>query len=371
MQKYQKTLLFTLCFFYFSPLLVASKTLHLSRGFFAFLTFWCLLGFSTLVYLLKLFQNKTKERLLKSLYEETGYKEKYEYEQQVERLVERMKLLVEELNEKNSSEKTLIKKIEQLKEICGHHEMEYQHLNQDLQNQLEKNERMLTECRFTIKDQRRIIEKKQEEINVLNMQINDLKYEMENILKINKEDLPLFTEEDNREPGSSDLTFLRQKPSHELTLSEKLGRYIDMTKKMTELSPFASEKNGYRFPLGTLMLDQRRLFDRLENEESEVVLVYSLEEKRLIFINNQIKGLLGWNPDKFIKDFPFLVQKGLHQWHEVIEELKEGDFGEVRLLLKTLQGQNILTHCYLKRIPQGAFEGHLLGILSSAAKRGS
>ena len=369
MQKYQKTLLFTLCFFYFSPLLVVSRTLHLSTGFFAFLTFWCFLGFSTLIYLWKLFQNKTKERLLKSLYEETGYKEKYDYEQQIERLVERMKLLVEELNEKNSSEEMLLKKIEQLKQICGHHETEYQYLNQDLQNQLEQNESLLSESRFTVKDQRRIIEKKQEEINVLNMQINDLKYEMENILKINNEDLSLFNEDEQEELVH--LEPLREKPSHELTLSEKLGRYIDMTKKMTDQSPFSNEKKGYRFPVGTLLIDQRRLFDRLENEESEIILVYSLEEKRLVFINNQIKGLLGWNPEKFIKDFPFLVQKGLHQWHEVIEELKEGDLGEVRLLLKTLQGQNVLMHCYLKKVPQGTFEGHLLGILSSAAKRGS
>lgn len=370
MQKYQKTLLFTLCFFYFSPLLVVSKGLHLSNGVFVFLIFWCFLAFLTLAYLWKLFQRKTKERLLKSLYEETGYKEKYEYEQQIEHLVERMKLLVEELNDKNNSEKMLVKKIEQLKEMCGHHEAEYQSLNHDLQNQLEKNERSLSESRFTIKDQRRIIEKKQEDINVLNMQLNDLKYEMENILNINKEEVILFKDESIPQ-SSKEFDFMRQKPSHELTLSEKLGRYIDMTKKMTELSPFVSEKSGYRFPLGTLILDQRRLFDRLENEESEVILVYSLEEKRLIFINNQVKGLLGWNPEKFIKDFPFLVEKGLHQWHEVIEELKEGDFGEVRLLLKTLQGQNILTHCYLKKVPQGAFEGHLLGILSSAAKRGS
>ena len=371
MQKYQKTLLLTLCFFYFSPLLVVSKTLNLSVGFFTFLSFWCVLGFSTLIYLWKLFEKKTKERLLKSLYKETGYKEKEDYKQQVEKLVERMRLLVEELNHKSEAEKGLLKKIEQLKGICDHHEAEYQYLNQDLQNQLEKRESALSESKFTIKEQRRIIEKKQEEINVLNMQVNDLRYEMENILKINKEDLKLFSEEEPAKNESSDLDLLKEQPSHELSLSEKLGRYIDLTKKMTGSNPYASEKRGYRFPIGTLIIDQRRLFDRLENDESEVVLVYSLEEKRLVFINNQVKGLLGWNPDKFIKDFPFLVQKGLHQWHEAIEELQEGDLGEVRLLMKTLRGQNILTHCYLKKVPQGAFEGHLLGILSSAAKRGS
>lgn len=368
MQKYQKTLLLTLCFFYFSPLLVISKSLHLSSAFFTFLAFWCLLGFSTLVYLWRLFEKKTKKKLLESLYKETGYQEKKDYEEKVDRLVERMRLLVGELNIKNESEKTLLKKVEQLKEMCEHQESEYQYLNQDLNAQLEKREKALTECQLTIKEQRRIIEKKQEEINVLNMHQNDLKYEMENLLKIKKEETTLFNDDDQADELSN-YESNHKPPPYELSLSEKLQHYIDLAREMTQSNPFTKPRKGYRFPLGTLVIDQRRLFDRLQNEESEVILVYSMDEQRLIFVNDHIKDLLGWNPDKFIKDFPFLVQKGLHQWHEAIDELKEGDQSEVRLLMKTFQGQNILTHCYLKIVPQGAFEKHILGILSSAAKR--
>lgn len=342
--------------------------MHLSSAFFTFLAFWCLLGFSTLVYLWRLFEKKTKKKLLESLYKETGYQEKKDYEEKVDRLVERMRLLVGELNIKNESEKTLLKKVEQLKEMCEHQESEYQYLNQDLNAQLEKREKALTECQLTIKEQRRIIEKKQEEINVLNMHQNDLKYEMENLLKIKKEETTLFNDDDQADELSN-YESNHKPPPYELSLSEKLQHYIDLAREMTQSNPFTKPRKGYRFPLGTLVIDQRRLFDRLQNEESEVILVYSMDEQRLIFVNDHIKDLLGWNPDKFIKDFPFLVQKGLHQWHEAIDELKEGDQSEVRLLMKTFQGQNILTHCYLKIVPQGAFEKHILGILSSAAKR--
>ncbi|MCH9632797.1 MAG: hypothetical protein S4CHLAM6_11390 [Chlamydiae bacterium] len=368
MQRYYRALLVAVCFFYFSPLMIIRKKIELSNSFFTFLVFWSILGFAALVYFWRLFDLRSKEIWITRLKKEAGHKDIKDYKIQVRHFSQKMRDLVEELNQKNEIEKKLLYKVEQLKGMHQNHEDEYNFLNQDLQNQLDKREIALSDSRLTIKEQREIIEKKQEEINILNMQINDLKYEVENLLKIDEQEQDIFTEE------KLDLEPIVEKPhlnlsDQEVSLSDKLQRYIDLAQKMTETNPFAQPKTGHHFPFGTLLIDQRRLFDRFQNEESEVVLVYSIEEERLIFINDQVQNLLGWNSDKFLKDFLFLVQKGHEQWDKALQTLSDNQLQEVRLLMKTRSGQNILTHCYLRKVPQGAFEGHVLGILSSAAKR--
>ena len=368
MQRYQKTLLITLCFFYFSPLLIVGKTLKLSNSFFTFLILWCLLGFAVLIYLWKLFEVRSKEGLLHTLKKENNHKDIDEYKAQARQFSQKMRQLVEELSQKNESEKRLLKKVDQLKEMHSNQEDEYHFLNQDIQSQLDKRESTLSESRLMLKEQRKIIEGKQEEINILNMQVNDLKYEIENLLKVDQVEADIFDEKSNfQEQPRKDTP--KTSPQHEMPLSEKLQHYIDLAQKMTETNPFASQEKGRHFPFGTLIIDQRRLFDRFENEETDVILVYSTEEKRLIFVNNQVQNLLGWNSEKILRDFSFLVQKGFGQWQEAMQNLSDDTLHEVRLLMKTRSGQNILTHCYLKKVPQGAFEGHVLGILSSAAKR--
>lgn len=367
-QKYQKTLILTLCFFYFSPLLIVSKTLRLSSSFFIFLMLWCSLGFIVLIYLWKLFEKRSKEYLLEAFKKESGYEEKKVYEQQIALLNEKIEKMSHELSSKVDLEEEFFNKLEQLKEIHRKQEEEYNCLNQDLQTQLQKRENILYESKLTIKEQRQVIGKKQEEINTLNNHIHDLKSEIDKLLKLEEQPVDLFSKH-TRSIQNFSINIEDKDLKGESSLTEKLQKYIDLAQKMTETNPYNKQKNGRNFPFGTLIIDQRRLFDRLQNEDAEVILVYSSEERRLIFINNQVKFLLGWAPDKFIKDFQFIVQKGSSQWEQALKDLHDDELREVQMLLKTRSGENILTHCYLKKIPQGAFEGHILGILTSAAKR--
>ncbi len=347
------------------PYLLFQK-LPLSKFNFIFWTVWGVVGWVFLRNLWKLLAESAVQGELSSLKDNTIEQDLEEYKVENRGLAKQLNQLLNEFSQKNEIEKVLNKKIEQLKEMHQNQENEYQFLNQDLQSQLDKRERSLSESRILVKEQRQVIEKKQAEINILNLQINDLKYEIENLLQIEEQKRTFFPEEKSEKTSliTSEIAKVPKKP---LTLKEKLQWYIDFARQLTETNPFA--KRGSHFPFGNLLIDQRRLFDRLESDESEVVLVYSLQENRFIFVNHQVKNLLGWNPDQFIKDFSFLVQKGLDQWQTAVRSLAEAEIQEIRLLVKTHSGQNILTNCYLKNISEGVFEGHAIGLLSSIAKR--
>ncbi len=357
MEKLRKGLFISLCLLYFPPLIVLGRFSFSWPYSWLLIPIWSLVGFGCLVYQWKLFETRVQEEVFRGFEKEFG-----SYDQQQ---AEQVKLLTEELHDWEESEKLLQKKITHLKEAYRHQEEEYTSLQSDLQDQLSKRESSLSESRLIIRDQRLVIEKKQEEINVLGMQINDLKYDLEGLLSQKKDESSLFI----RDEPTSHIRPIHQPIYKELSLAEKLGGYMELMVQMSRSNPFSRARKEHQLPLRSLVIDQRRFFDRLQHEGAEIVLVYSYQESKLIFINQKVKDLLGWSPDKFIQDFSMLVQKGLDQWHLTLRQLNQDEVGEVRLLMKRRSGQNVLANCYLKMVPQGPFEGHALGILSSASKR--
>lgn len=277
-------------------------------------------------------------------------------------------VLIRELEDQNKNQKQLQLEVEKLKGINLHQERELIHLNDDLHNQLDKKETILGEYRNTLKEQRKVIEKKQEEVNVLQIRVNDLKYEVENLLTLKKE------------PPSS-LSFIEQphentvedeNSAHKSSLADsvqvKLDRYVKMATRLNGARHFAGKDSKYsELSLGSLIIDQRRLFDRLQNEESSAILVYSREEGQIVFVNPCIKDLLGWSPERFVKEFYFLIQKGQEEWNEALEDVKLDHQKSIRLLLKTRSGKDALITCHLKEVSEGVFKSYVLGILSSTS----
>lgn len=363
MQRYKQALGFTICFFYFSPLFIVSRTASLSSSTLTFMITWSLFGLGAIAYIWKIFENRLKKNWENSKELALNSKESFDSIEQGHMTKEHVAMLMRELHQKDENEKLLQRRLDQLNNIHLQEVREFTDLNKDLQEQLVKRESSLSESRLTLKEQRRVIEKKQEEINILKIQVNDFKYEIENILKLKNEPTPVI------ETVKAQPEVRAEVSTQGLSLKDKLQRYIDLSMNITQSNPFAAPQKGYRLPIGALVIDQRRLFDRLQAEETDVILVYSQEDEKLVFVNRQIQELLGWRAEKFLKDFQFLVEKGLSSWQETLKELQDGHLGEVRLLMKTRSGENLLTHCYLKVIPKGAFEGHVLGILTSAANR--
>lgn len=361
MSKKSKILLLSLCFYTSLPTVLWVQKNTVSNAYLLIFFLWAVVGawmfFQCWQYMLV----KPNKNGLK--FEELA-QDFDEQKKQYRALSLRYSQLLSDYGEKSNTQRDLERKIEHLKEMQQNQQDEYLFLNQDLQSQLEKRERALSESRNILQEQRQVIEKKQSEINVLNLKVKNLEYEMEHLLQLdNSPEISNF--EDSAFPSQATQVVL----DRPMTVKDKLSYYAEMARTLTETNPFAQKRGGASSPFGSLLIDQRRLFDRLESEDTDAVLIYSFEERRILFVNRCIKQLLGWSPDQFNRDFSFLVQKGLDHWQESLDRLADNDIEEVRLLVKTQPGQNILTQCYLAKLSDGVFQNHAIGVLSSVAKR--
>lgn len=245
-------------------------------------------------------------------------------------------------------------------------EKDFLRQHSELQHQIDKKETILSEYRSTVQEQRLVIEKKHKDIELLQTRISDLKYELENVLQIKGPTQPVESVSTNQlEPKRSDYS---EGYSLSASIQDKLNHYVDMATKLNTSYHLAKREGKMApFSLGSLVIDQRRLFDRLQNEENETLLVYSRDENRLVFVNDRVKSLLGWTPERFLQDFNFLIQKGRIQWSEAIEESRQLEQVSARLLMRSKSGREVLTHCHLAQVPEGVFKGYIIGILESAA----
>lgn len=234
---------------------------------------------------------------------------------------------------------------------------------------------LLSEYQETINQQREVIQKKQEQISELESKIRDLNYEVKTLLQL--ADMGNYQNSSKEEKESSHVV---PEPHHQVSPNEKnrlvktpaeatsqLNRCIDIAQKMTGGNHFGNGNSRFRdFSMNNYALDLRRLFDSLRSETSSPVLVYSQKENQLLFANQQIKNLLGWNPEKFIHQFSDIIQEGAKDWNNGLSQLSSDKETKVRMLMKTKSGQNLLVHCHLGMIPRGIFRNHIVGVLYPA-----
>lgn len=332
-KKYSLTLL---ALFYFSPLFAVAALLENYRVFIFALIAWYGIGFASFSFLF--FRLKTAEKI----------------KEQDRSLVD--------VNQ------NLQRELENLKKSQNNFSHEFLIANKELQDSVDKKESILSEYRSTLKDQRLVIEKKQEEVNVLQIKINDLKYEVENLLKLKNE--PIESEKHwLAQPEISDSEKNHQTRSLLKSVEGKLNHYAKLAIELNQSNLFSNSPSLLaNFGLSHLAIDQRRFFDCLQSEEEDVVVVYSKPEKRFIFISQQIRDLLGYSSDKCQRDFMSFIQKGSEFLQQAFDHEAYSEAASIPLLMKTKSGKDVLTHCQLKEISQGTFKNHILGILTIASK---
>ncbi len=235
--------------------------------------------------------------------------------------------------------------------------------------ELRRKTTLLSEYQETINQQRNVIRKKQEQVSELESKVRDLNYEVKTLLQL--------AEIGNMKENKSSPSTPKEKPiethnedsSNRLVITEKqasghLNKCIDIAQKITLSSRFGNGNSRFQnMPLDNSALDFRRLFDNLRSETSSSVIVYSLKENRLLFANQQIQNLLGWNEKQFIQNFSDIVCEGYEEWHQAISKLSPQSETRTRLLLKKKNGQNLLVYCHLRMIPTGIFRHFVIGVL--------
>lgn len=325
-------------------------------------------------------------------------------------LAKEMQLLAE-IEEKNQGLQTLQKDKEQFqyqkKSLIG----EFETVKKVLQEQLLHHEALLKESQKeyqqTIMEKQSVIEQQQQRILILESKEYDLTYEIKTLLQLVNIESPTVppiyessidstphmlhepsTPYDSKsedgfevphhppyayQDSSEDLMDLPlnrsilQESKTGIHTSEiaknQLKRCLDIAAKMTGAHHLGNNARYGDLPVDNYALDLRRLFDNLRVENSCIVLFYSQKENKLLFVNNQAKNILGWSPEKFVQDFPILIQKGMEEWKAGIAQLLSQPETQILLPIKTKMGTELPLHCNLGIINTGMFRQHIMGVL--------
>ncbi len=259
----------------------------------------------------------------------------------------------------------LKREAERLQEGCARDQEELKH-------QLFHKEGLLQEYQQTISEQRMVIEKKQRYIAKLEGKVRDLMYEIRNLLQLDEhppqKSLTPFLEITEQIPFRNVVQPTVKEPVSPYDLSFQLQKYIDMAKQFTGI-----EHLGYRGGRSprfvdvsneSYAIDQRRFFDSFRDETNAILFVYSIIEDKFIFVNPLIKSLLGWSPEKFIKDFHQIVHAGYSEWRQALLKIQYSQEIQLKMLLKNKAGEEHLFQCHVGWVCQGPFINHVIGLLS-------
>lgn len=298
----------------------------------------------------------------------------------------------------DSLSKEIHLKDEELKKTSKINEQNFQELKncqqqfssfkQETQTHLEHKDALLTEYQQNIAKQTHALDEKQKHILSLEKKVRDLNYEVKTLLQMGTTNTqlpgplettktspshPLMEVFDPKEQAShTHLSHLQQatavssnKEVHTpYDAAVQLHKCIEKAQKLRGVNHLGGATSRFStISLEHYAIDLRRLFDSFRNETSCTVLIYSLTEKKLLFVNNQIKNSLGWSPEKFVKDFHNLIHKGKREWKQSLENLKHSPESQSRLLFQTKSGKERLVHCHLGVVPKGAFANHVIGVL--------
>lgn len=268
--------------------------------------------------------------------------------------------------EKKETQRNLDLAIEDLSSYKKSHEKLFQ-----------QQEILLEEYQRTIEDQRTTLDKKEQQVHQMENRIRDLNYEIKTLLHI--AELHTQSSHDSWAEGSLNDEIKLTDADREDIFSELaeghtikspgeaallLKRCIDNAQKIASAYHFTKGSARFRdLPVDHYALELRRLFDSLRDEVHGTVIVFSPTENKLLFVNQQVKILLGWSQDKFAQDFIELIADGHYQWKNAIAQMPPKSESQFQLSIKAKGHQDRKINCHLGIIPFGIFKDLIIGVL--------
>ena len=235
------------------------------------------------------------------------------------------------------------------------------------QKNLEHKESLINEYQRTIAEQRMVIEKKHRYITNLEEKVRDQVFEIRSLLQLEApiKHGPL----DERLEAPERYSSMSHTPRTPYDFSIQLHRYIEKAEHLTgvdHLGYIGGKSPRFLDPsLEGYAVDRRRLFDSFKDETGGVVFIYSLTEKKFLFVSPGVKGLTGWSQEKFMKEFPRLVVRGYPEWGEALGKIKAMKEFSLKLAVLNRSNQPQSVDCYMGLIGKGPFAHHVVGILAS------
>jgi hypothetical protein len=243
-------------------------------------------------------------------------------------------------------------------------------------DQLDMHKSYIDDLQKSLLEQKTSLDKKQQQIGLLESKVGDLTYEIKTLLQLaEKHNDSLDTSGEDSESAPRNLpppTYAgeildahteRQVVCHEDAAIE-LKRCLDIAQKITGSHRFNTQMASFLdSPADNFALDLRRLCDSLRNENNSAIVLYSPKENEPLFANNQIKTLTGWSPDKFTQNFEEILRLGKNEWKQAMFSLAMKNHTTVKLTLKTKTGHDIMVNGHLGLIPTGIFRNHAIAVL--------
>lgn len=306
-----------------------------------------------------------------------SYQEEYQrWQQVIDQQKDQLDMVCQQLDEQTQQMSQLKAEKEELRRQLSQHAKETVGYEDQIKADLHHKERLIDEYRQIIQEQRNIIEKKQQQVVHLDKKVEDLTYEVKTLLQLESVDgnqrkaKALMTDVHKTEELYPEWTVSSQsKISSYYDAAILLQKCIDTAKQLTSIHHLGGKPSHFAGNTGAYAIDLRRLFDCFRNESTSIVLIYSIQEQKFVFANNQVKSLLGFPVDQFIKEFDALLvqgkeelKKAMHsfQSHHPASE-KTGGI-EIKLVIQNKQHKNILFHCQLDVIPTGPFSNFVIGV---------
>ena len=220
----------------------------------------------------------------------------------------------------------------------------------------EKFSSLMMESSDTIEDLKNNLDVKQQQIQHLENQIHDLRYEIKTLLNLTEIDYSQKTPSLLQEQPL--LPFTSNKGNFEDTSVTNSQEAKALLKQCLSISQKITSSNQFKFsklPLEHSTLDLRLLFDAFRTENSALIAIFSPKDNKLMFANNQTKPFFGYHPEKFVQEFLFLIKDCKTEWDSTIQQLQAKSEAAIPLTIKSKSGESLSATCHLGVIPTGIF----------------
>lgn len=204
-------------------------------------------------------------------------------------------------------------------------------------------------------EQRSEMEKRQEQIQMLDSKVHDLSYEIKTLLQLH----PVDPSPPPQKPVLHQYDEETESKENHVGLA-LLQRCLQTAQKIHGTHYYSGDAGRQRETPNSSAIDQRRLFDTLRSYTSGLIFVYSLKEERPLFVNSVCRTMLGWSGEKFLADFAEIVQEGWLQWLRNATQLETGQPIPNNLFVKAKNGSEILLKCFSGLISSGAFKNYVI-----------
>lgn len=207
-------------------------------------------------------------------------------------------------------------------------------------------------------EQRSEMEKRQEQIQLLDAKVHDLSYEIKTLLQLHPAETPPPITPAAEISVHRQIEETEHKENHPGLIL--LQRCLQTAQKIHGTHHYSTDNGRQRETTNSSAIDQRRLFDGLRSYTSGLIFVYSRKEDRPLFVNSACRTILGWSGEKFLADFSEIVQDGWLEWLRHATQLEAGQPISNNVFVKAKNGSEVLLKCFSSLIPSGAFKNYVI-----------